>query len=237
MTNALFIDLEILIRITNTPRRRRLPRPALPPPTAGKRRRGLPPRQGPQERCWHRRVAPALLLRVLPPCCCCCPDAAHVAHAFPLAALLPCCCLVAAQVLLCWLVGLHHTATLPRATPPWIESPSPHTECGADPRDRSLSAIRSTAAPPPTCMAPCLRHAWRASPAPDLAVGDETVLTLGGEVIKVKVKVGKSLHRLNFPVLTSSFRPLFDLPDAPSAVPPTSSEWVPGRPVPKPWRF
>ena len=41
-------------------------------------------------------------------------------------------------------------------------------------------------------------------------------------VIKVKVKVGKSLHRLNFPVLTSSFRPLFDLPDAPSAVPPTS---------------
>ena len=53
----------------------------------------------------------------------------------------------------------------------------------------------------------------------------------------VKVKVGKSLHRLNFPVLTSSFRPLFDLPDAPSAVPPTSSEWVPGRPVPKPWRF
>ena len=54
---------------------------------------------------------------------------------------------------------------------------------------------------------------------------------------KVKVKVGKSLHRLNFPVLTSSFRPLFDLPDAPSAVPPTSSEWVPGRPVPKPWRF
>ena len=55
--------------------------------------------------------------------------------------------------------------------------------------------------------------------------------------IKVKVKVGKSLHRLNFPVLTSSFRPLFDLPDAPSAVPPTSSEWVPGRPVPKPWRF
>ncbi|EFN51386.1 expressed protein [Chlorella variabilis] len=30
-------------------------------------------------------------------------------------------------------------------------------------------------------MAPCLRHAWRASPAPDLAVGDETVLTLGGE--------------------------------------------------------
>ena len=49
---------------------------------------------------------------------------------------------------------------------------------------------------------------------------------------KVKVKVGKSLHRLNFPVLTSSFRPLFDLPDAPSAVPPTSSEWVPGRPVP-----
>ena len=57
------------------------------------------------------------------------------------------------------------------------------------------------------------------------------------EVVKVKVKVGKSLHRLNFPVLTSSFRPLFDLPDAPSAVPPTSSEWVPGRPVPKPWRF
>ena len=56
-------------------------------------------------------------------------------------------------------------------------------------------------------------------------------------VVKVKVKVGKSLHRLNFPVLTSSFRPLFDLPDAPSAVPPTSSEWVPGRPVPKPWRF
>ena len=55
--------------------------------------------------------------------------------------------------------------------------------------------------------------------------------------LKVKVKVGKSLHRLNFPVLTSSFRPLFDLPDAPSAVPPTSSEWVPGRPVPKPWRF
>ena len=55
--------------------------------------------------------------------------------------------------------------------------------------------------------------------------------------VKVKVKVGKSLHRLNFPVLTSSFRPLFDLPDAPSAVPPTSSEWVPGRPVPKPWRF
>ena len=54
---------------------------------------------------------------------------------------------------------------------------------------------------------------------------------------KVKVKVGKSLHKLNFPVLTSSFRPLFDLPDAPSAVPPTSSEWVPGRPVPKPWRF
>ena len=53
----------------------------------------------------------------------------------------------------------------------------------------------------------------------------------------LKVKVGKSLHRLNFPVLTSSFRPLFDLPDAPSAVPPTSSEWVPGRPVPKPWRF
>ena len=53
----------------------------------------------------------------------------------------------------------------------------------------------------------------------------------------IKVKVGKSLHRLNFPVLTSSFRPLFDLPDAPSAVPPTSSEWVPGRPVPKPWRF
>ena len=50
--------------------------------------------------------------------------------------------------------------------------------------------------------------------------------------VKVKVKVGKSLHRLNFPVLTSSFRPLFDLPDAPSAVPPTSSEWVPGRPVP-----
>ena len=49
--------------------------------------------------------------------------------------------------------------------------------------------------------------------------------------------VGKSLHKLNFPVLTSSFRPLFDLPDAPSAVPPTSSEWVPGRPVPKPWRF
>ena len=45
--------------------------------------------------------------------------------------------------------------------------------------------------------------------------------------VKVKVKVGKSLHRLNFPVLTSSFRPLFDLPDAPSAVPPTSSEWVP----------
>ena len=38
---------------------------------------------------------------------------------------------------------------------------------------------------------------------------------------KIKVKVGKSLHRLNFPVLTSSFRPLFDLPDAPSAVPPT----------------
>ena len=33
--------------------------------------------------------------------------------------------------------------------------------------------------------------------------------------------MGKSLHRLNFPVLTSSFRPLFDLPDAPSAVPPT----------------
>ncbi|EFN51356.1 hypothetical protein CHLNCDRAFT_59259 [Chlorella variabilis] len=29
------------------------------------------------------------------------------------------------------------------------------------------------------------------------------------------VKVGKSLHRLNFPVLTSSFRPLLDLPDAP----------------------
>ena len=58
-----------------------------------------------------------------------------------------------------------------------------------------------------------------------------------GVPIKVKVKVGKSLHRLNFPVLTSSFRPLFDLPDAPSAVPPTSSEWVPGRPVPKPWRF
>ena len=56
-------------------------------------------------------------------------------------------------------------------------------------------------------------------------------------VEQVKVKVGKSLHRLNFPVLTSSFRPLFDLPDAPSAVPPTSSEWVPGRPVPKPWRF
>ena len=55
--------------------------------------------------------------------------------------------------------------------------------------------------------------------------------------VKVKVKVGKSLHKLNFPVLTSSFRPLFDLPDAPSAVPPTSSEWVPGRPVPKPWRF
>ena len=54
---------------------------------------------------------------------------------------------------------------------------------------------------------------------------------------KVKVKVGKSLHKLNFPVLTSSFRPLFDLPDAPSAVPPTSSERVPGRPVPKPWRF
>ena len=59
----------------------------------------------------------------------------------------------------------------------------------------------------------------------------------GGLGVKVKVKVGKSLHRLNFPVLTSSFRPLFDLPDAPSAVPPTSSEWVPGRPVPKPWRF
>ena len=59
----------------------------------------------------------------------------------------------------------------------------------------------------------------------------------GTGVIKVKVKVRKSLHRLNFPVLTSSFRPLFDLPDAPSAVPPTSSEWVPGRPVPKPWRF
>ena len=55
--------------------------------------------------------------------------------------------------------------------------------------------------------------------------------------VKVKVKVGKSLHKLHFPVLTSSFRPLFDLPDAPSAVPPTSSEWVPGRPVPKPWRF
>ena len=57
------------------------------------------------------------------------------------------------------------------------------------------------------------------------------------DVTEVKVKVGKSLHKLNFPVLTSSFRPLFDLPDAPSAVPPTSSEWVPGRPVPKPWRF
>ena len=52
-----------------------------------------------------------------------------------------------------------------------------------------------------------------------------------------QIKVGKSLHKLHFPVLTSSFRPLFDLPDAPSAVPPTSSEWVPGRPVPKPWRF
>ena len=49
--------------------------------------------------------------------------------------------------------------------------------------------------------------------------------------------MGKSLHKLHFPVLTSSFRPLFDLPDAPSAVPPTSSEWVPGRPVPKPWRI
>ncbi len=42
--------------------------------------------------------------------------------------------------------------------------------------------------------------------------------------VKVKVKVGKSLHRLNFPVLTSSFRPLFDLPDAPSAVPPTGCQ-------------
>ena len=62
-------------------------------------------------------------------------------------------------------------------------------------------------------------------------------ITLDTMPVKVKVKVGKSLHRLNFPVLTSSFRPLFDLPDAPSAVPPTSSEWVPGRPVPKPWRF
>ena len=59
----------------------------------------------------------------------------------------------------------------------------------------------------------------------------------GSRSSAVKVKVGKSLHKLNFPVLTSSFRPLFDLPDAPSAVPPTSSEWVPGRPVPKPWRF
>ena len=74
------------------------------------------------------------------------------------------------------------------------------------------------------------RGRWRAgAPAEVLAGGDA--------LVKVKVKVGKSLHRLNFPVLTSSFRPLFDLPDAPSAVPPTSSEWVPGRPVPKPWRF
>ena len=31
--------------------------------------------------------------------------------------------------------------------------------------------------------------------------------------------MGKSLHRLNFPVLTSSFRPLFDLPDAVQADP------------------
>ena len=62
-------------------------------------------------------------------------------------------------------------------------------------------------------------------------------ITMQHWMVKVKVKVGKSLHKLHFPVLTSSFRPLFDLPDAPSAVPPTSSEWVPGRPVPKPWRF
>ena len=85
----------------------------------------------------------------------------------------------------------------------------------------------------------CRMGGWRAKRAGDAAVA--LVLRPQGRVllkkVKVKVKVGKSLHRLNFPVLTSSFRPLFDLPDAPSAVPPTSSEWVPGRPVPKPWRF
>ena len=87
---------------------------------------------------------------------------------------------------------------------------------------------------------PCLTLTAMAGPWPGIAVGFSVSQASTASPcikVKVKVKVGKSLHRLNFPVLTSSFRPLFDLPDAPSAVPPTSSEWVPGRPVPKPWRF
>ena len=65
----------------------------------------------------------------------------------------------------------------------------------------------------------------RSSVKPRRQRRSRTSVTYGGRPmpsgLKVKVKVGKSLHRLNFPVLTSSFRPLFDLPDAPSAVPPT----------------
>ena len=97
----------------------------------------------------------------------------------------------------------------------------------------------------PPAERPRVTPPWPRSPScrtrnPHNVVGDVGILSslgLPGRRVPIKVKVGKSLHRLNFPVLTSSFRPLFDLPDAPSAVPPTSSEWVPGRPVPKPWRF
>ena len=93
-------------------------------------------------------------------------------------------------------------------------------------------------APPPCCSLPFVTWARLRDCAGVAVLPVGAIAKPSTKVkVKVKVKVGKSLHRLNFPVLTSSFRPLFDLPDAPSAVPPTSSEWVPGRPVPKPWRF
>ena len=70
--------------------------------------------------------------------------------------------------------------------------------------------------------APVRSHNRHSSPAPQQDGQDwEGGGRPEGEKVKVKVKVGKSLHKLNFPVLTSSFRPLFDLPDAPSAAPPT----------------
>ena len=67
---------------------------------------------------------------------------------------------------------------------------------------------------PPAMHPPAIRCAGPHRPG-------GTLRELNNVEPKIKVKVGKSLHRLNFPVLTSSFRPLFDLPDAPSAVPPT----------------
>ena len=113
--------------------RRDPPTRSLSVPAAGKRRRGMPTRQGPPQRCGHGRVDPALPL--LLPC--------------PPAALLSCWCgapcpSVAASVCL-WACTTQPPLARPAcnpATPVAIPAPAG----GADPKERSLAAAAAAAA-------------------------------------------------------------------------------------------